>query len=70
MEVMDGFIDVKYVKNNSYVDDNGIYVPFHEYTQEGVASAYHCLLTKELFVEAYNKWIVETQNGKTNQRLL
>lgn len=35
-----------------FVDDDGIYVP------SSFDSRYHqCLITRELFVEAYNKWI-------------
>lgn len=47
----------EYIKNDPYVGDNGIYVPIHEYTQKGTVSLYRCIITKELFVEAYNKWI-------------
>ena len=46
-----------YVKQFPFVDDNGIYVPVSEYAPEGYASNYRCIITKELFVEAYNKWI-------------
>jgi len=35
-----------------FVDDEGIYIPSC-YDQR----YYQCLITKELFVEAYNKWI-------------
>ena len=47
----------KYIKQEPYVGDNGIYVPCKSYVPEGSASIYECILTKELFVEAYNKWI-------------
>lgn len=46
-----------YVKQYPYVDDTGIYVPYEEYVQEGFASNYKLLISKETFVEAYNKWI-------------
>lgn len=46
-----------YVKQEPYVGNNAIYVPCHEYVPKGCASAYKALITKELFVEAYNKWI-------------
>lgn len=49
--------DVKYVQQFPFVDDEGIYVPIDEYAPEGCASTYRCIITKELFVEAYNKWI-------------
>lgn len=35
-----------------FVDDEGIYIP-SSYDQR----YYQCLITRELFVEAYNKWI-------------
>ena len=46
-----------YIKQHPYVSEDGIYVPCEPYVQEGHASAYQCVLTKEMFVEAYNKWI-------------
>lgn len=56
----------KYIKQEPYVDDTGVYIPIHEYVEEGLASDYRCVMTRELFVEAYNKWIVEAKNGKAN----
>lgn len=47
----------KYIKQEPYVGDDGMYVPCEEYVEEGCASNYKCILTKEMFVEAYNKWI-------------
>jgi hypothetical protein len=41
-----------------FVDDNGIYVPYR-----GGSDCYQCLITKELFVEAYNKWIKPQNNN-------
>lgn len=46
-----------YIKQNPYVGEDGIYVPCEEYVPDGCASVYKCVLTKEMFVEAYNKWI-------------
>lgn len=48
-----------YVKQNPYVDDDGIYVPVNEYVQEGCAGTYRLVLSREMFVEAFNKWIKE-----------
>ena len=48
-----------HIKQHPYVGDDGIYVPCEEYVPEGCSSAYRCVLTKEMFVEAYNKWIKE-----------
>ena len=47
-----------YIKQEPYVGEDGIYVPLNPYVEEGLASAYKMLLSKELFVEAYNKWIL------------
>lgn len=47
----------KYIKQLPFVDDDGIYVPLNAYVPEGCVSDYKCIMTKEMFVEAYNKWI-------------
>lgn len=49
----------KLVKQEPYVDDKGIWLPYHEYVYEGCVSDYKLVMTKEMFVEAYNKWIKE-----------
>lgn len=46
-----------YVKQEPKVTDDGIYMPYKEYVPEGCASNYRLVMTKEMFVEAYNKWI-------------
>lgn len=48
-----------YIRQYPYVDDYGIHVPEKEYVPEGCASTYKCVVTKELFVEAYNRWIAD-----------
>ena len=53
----------EYVQNTPYIDDKGIWVPCHAYTPKGTASSYKMLISKNLFIEAYNKWI----RGKTNE---
>ena len=47
----------KYVKQEPYINDEGIWTPCEEYVPEGCASNYRLVMTKEMFVEAYNKWI-------------
>lgn len=47
----------RYVRQEPYVNDYGIYVPEKEYVPEGCVSVYQCIMTKEMFIEAYNKWI-------------
>lgn len=51
-----------YKRNDPYVGDDAIYVPLQEYTPLGTSSNYRMLITKELFIEAYNKWIKGTSN--------
>ena len=48
----------RYIKQEPYVGDNGIYVPV-----DGHANMYKCVLTKKMFVEAYNKWIKPTYDA-------
>lgn len=50
----------RYVKQFPFVDDDGIYVPLEEYVPEGCANNYRCIMTKEMFIEAYNKWIKDS----------
>lgn len=55
----------KWVKNEPTVDDDGIYIPVDPYTMEGQVSAYRLVMTKEMFQEAYRKYIVErTDSGR------
>ena len=46
-----------YVKQKPRVDDYGIWVPVEEYVPEGVMSSYRLVMSKEMFVEAYNNFI-------------
>lgn len=46
-----------YVKQKPYINDEGIWIPTEEYVLEGCNSTYRCLITKDSFVEAYEKWI-------------
>lgn len=48
---------ITYIKQEPYINDTGIWIPVQEYVPEGYASTHKCLITKELFVEAFNKWI-------------
>ena len=53
-------------KQYPYVDDYGIFVPTEEYKRKDDAGIFKCIITKELFVEAYNKWIrgADCDDGK------
>lgn len=50
-------MSVRYIRQEPFINDYGIYVPEKECVPEGCACMYNCLITRELFVEAYNKWI-------------
>lgn len=54
----------KYVKQEPYVGEDGIYVPVNAYVPEGRASIYTMLMSKEMFIEAYNKYIKGEENEK------
>ena len=45
----------------AYVNDDGIYV-----SNDVDLRYYKMLISKELFVEAYNKWIKGVENGQSN----
>ena len=55
----------RYIKQKPYVDNYGIYMPVNEYVPEGSASIYRCIMTKEMFIEAYNKWIKNNAEDKS-----
>jgi hypothetical protein len=46
-----------YVLQKPYVGDDGIYIPCEPYAPVDCATTYECILSRDLFVEAYNKWI-------------
>ena len=45
-----------------YVGDDGIYMP-NAYDDKVY---YQCVITREMFIEAYNKWIKGVENGQSN----
>lgn len=46
-----------YTKQKPYIDDYGIYVPEQTYVPQGTCGSYKCVMTKEMFIEAYDRWI-------------
>ena len=53
----------EYVLNSPYINDDGIWIPCQSYTPKGTESVYKMLMSKDLFIEAYNKWI----KGESNE---
>ena len=51
-----------YVKQEPYVGEDGIYMPINSYVPEGTESTYKLIITKKMFIEAYNKWIKGTEH--------
>ena len=51
-------MSTKYVKNESYVDDKGIFIPLKAYTLEGCVSDYQMIMSKKDFIRAYVKFIL------------
>lgn len=47
----------EYVRCYPYVGDDGIYAPCQEYVLDYCNPTYKLVISKEMFVEAYNKWI-------------
>lgn len=52
----------EYVQNTPYIDDDGIWVPYYSHTLKGISSAYNMVISKDLFIKAYNKWIKGENN--------
>lgn len=53
----------RYIRQEPYVNNYGVYIPVAEYVPEGTVSTYQCVMTKEMFIEAYNKWIKNANNN-------
>lgn len=56
-------MSVRYIRQEPYINDYGIFVPEKPCVPEGCACVYNCLITREMFVEAYNKWIKNDSYG-------
>lgn len=54
----------RYIRQEPYVNEDGMYEPIETYVPEGCESVYRCIMTKEMFVEAYNKWIKNDNKSK------
>ena len=52
----------RYIRQEPYIDDEGIYIPEKDYVPEDAVSFFKCIMTKEMFIEAYNKWIKDNTN--------
>ena len=46
-----------WVPTHPHVGADGIYVPVHPYVREDEMPLYKLLISRDMFVEAYNMWI-------------
>jgi hypothetical protein len=57
-------MDEIWIKQEPYVDERCMWMPVNEYVKKGSASTYRCVMTREMFIEAYNKWIKNANTSK------
>ena len=51
-----------WVKQEPYIGEGCIYKPIYAYAPEGIRMSYEMIISKEMFVEAYNRWIKEVED--------
>ena len=51
-----------YMEVYPYIDEEGIWMPTSSYVCEDEMPVYRLLMSKEMFVEAYNMWIKGEQD--------
>ena len=44
-------------KTKPKIDDDGIWMPISDFVPEGCETNYKLVMPKDIFIEAYNKWI-------------
>ena len=54
-----------WVPSHPYVGADGIYVPVYPYVREDEPPLYKLLLSRDMFVEAYNMWIKGAEDNET-----
>ena len=55
-------LDVETVKIIAVQDRNKHNKPIYAYAPEGIRMSYEMIISKEMFVEAYNRWIKEAED--------
>lgn len=53
---------VEYVEKKPIINDIGIFMPCEKFVPKGIECDYNLVMTKEIFIEAYNKWIKGVSN--------
>ena len=49
-------------KTQSKIDDEGIWMPVNDFVPEGCETGYKLVVPKDIFIEAYNRWIKEKED--------
>ena len=57
-----------WVKTHPIITDEAILIPKVPYVKEGMSPLYSTLITKELFIEAYKKWILNDNGGVLDEQ--
>ena len=53
----------EWVKQEPYVTDDGYYTPVNAYALSGGASMYRLTISREHFIECYNRWVKEEESS-------
>lgn len=48
-----------WTKTQPKIDDEGIWMPTSDFVPEGCDTNYKLIIPKDIFIEAYNRWIKE-----------
>lgn len=56
---------VEFTTHEPYINDDGIYIPMYPETPKGTDTPYQLVMTREMFVEAYDRYI---NSGRPKQK--
>lgn len=57
-----------YIEQKPYVDDKAIWAPDRHFILEGSPSHYHPIISKEMFCEAYDKWVAPREANRVESK--
>lgn len=53
---------IVWLKTQPKIDDEGIWMPANDFVPEGCETGYKLVMSKDMFVEAYNRWVKEKKD--------
>lgn len=59
-----------YYPTHAYVNDAGIWEPLSSYVKTGESCDYKLLISKEVFIEAYNKFIRDDTSSNSGKKVI